>query len=117
MGPTDAIICPPTIDVCCGHILTTCSARSPQFPDETAFRDKLIVGLICCAVSIPFTYVLFEAFAKSNEPEFPECQLSWPIPLRVFKLHEHWDWKARPFSIALCRTATAALYDMPAPND
>ena len=45
-----------------------------QFPDETAFKDKIIVGLICTAVAIPFTFVIGEIFAKGNEPEFPELQ-------------------------------------------
>ena len=68
-----------------------------QFPDETAFRDKLIVGLICCAVSLPFTLVLAESFAKSNEPEFPENQLNWPAKLKVLRPIQRWDWaRTRP---------------------
>ena len=36
--------------------------------------DKIVVALICCAVAIPFTYVLAEVFTKSAEAEFPEQQ-------------------------------------------
>ena len=73
-----------------------------QFPDETAFKDKIIVGLICTAVAIPFTYIIGEVFAKSNEPEFPEAQLSWPKKLFTvgffLKLNERWDWqKTKPW--------------------
>ena len=34
----------------------------------------MIVGLICCAVALPFSIVLRRTFAKSDEPEFPELQ-------------------------------------------
>ena len=55
------------------------------------------MGLVCCAVAIPFGYILGEAFAKSNEPEFPELQLSWPLKFRIFKLHQRWNWaQTRP---------------------
>ena len=63
-----------------------------QFPDEANPTDKIVVSLISCAVAIPFTYIMLESFAKANEPEFAECQLSWPNKLRVIKAQERWNW-------------------------
>ena len=83
-----------------------------QFPDDSSGRDKLVVGLICAAVSVPFTYVLVEAFAKSNEPEFPECQLSWPARFRFVRPVEHWDWtvsRPGPVRVMMARWAHEGL--------
>ena len=83
-----------------------------QFPDETAFKDKIVVGLICTAVAIPFTYLIGEVFAKGNEPEFPELQLSWPMKWWTrglfLKMKERWDWRhSRPwkFHVTTARQA------------
>ena len=58
---------------------------------------KLTVALICCAVAIPFTYIIAEAYAKAGEPEFPEQQLTWPLQYRLMRWKERWDWaNSRP---------------------
>ena len=72
-----------------------------QFPDETSIRDKIVVGLICTAVAVPFTNIIGEVFAKSNEPEFPDLQLSWPLKvwtrLLFLRWKDPWDWRrSRP---------------------
>ena len=63
-----------------------------RFPDDDVPEHKVIVALICCAVAIPFIYVLGEAFTKSSEAEFPELQLSWPWKYRILKWRQRWNW-------------------------
>ena len=60
------------------------------FPDDKSARDKLIVGLICFAVGLPFTLMLEDQYATSNEPAFPELQLSYPLPLRLLYGKPSW---------------------------
>ena len=69
------------------------------FPDEASPRDKIVVGLICVAVAIPFTYIIGEVLAASNVAE-PEGQLSWKGPQKglFLKFKEEWDWRrSRPW--------------------
>ena len=65
-----------------------------QFPDDQSFVDKVVVGLICTAVALPFTLVLSEVFTVSGEPEFPELQLTWPITLKALfvTFKQRWNW-------------------------
>ena len=39
-------------------------AAAPRAQDEKSARDKIIVGLICFAVGLPFTLVLEELFSQ-----------------------------------------------------
>ena len=66
------------------------------FPDEKSARDKIIVGLICFAVGLPFTMVLEELFAVSNEPEFLEAQLTHPLWMRFVYGKPNWYFAKRP---------------------
>ena len=64
------------------------------------------MALICCAVALPFTAVIAEAFATSSEAEFPELQLTWPLKYRVLQ----WRRAAlRCASSLRSRAATAKL--------
>ena len=64
-----------------------------QFPDDENSIHKLIVGLICCAVAIPFQSVLKVTFVKAATPRCcPELQLAYFMGFRM-----DWNWrKTRP---------------------
>ena len=93
-----------------------------QFPDENSPRDKIIVGLICFAIGLPFSIIMEELFAvrraqpasfrvrrpaprqpalslaarRSNEPECPEGQLTHPLPLTLLYGPPDWNFDTRP---------------------
>lgn len=52
------------------------------------------MGIISFAISIPFTVVLVEAFVRSNEPDYPDLQLSWPLLYRVMG-RQTWHFAVR----------------------
>ena len=69
------------------------SVRRPvQFPDDDNPVDKLVVGLICAAVALPFSLFLSRAFGASSGPESPELQLSWPGNYKLVLGRQTWHF-------------------------
>lgn len=67
----------------------------PQFPDDANPVHMALVGVICTAVALPFSIVVGELLTKSNEPEFPEGQLSWPWYYGVVFGKQRWHYQVR----------------------
>lgn len=54
-----------------------------------------LAGLITFAVMLPFNLVLVEAFTQSNEPDYPDGQLSWPLLYRILFGQQTWHFQVR----------------------
>lgn len=67
----------------------------PQFPDDENPLHMALVGFICAAVALPFSIVVDDLLTRSNEPEFPDGQLSWPWYYAVIFGKQRWHFQVR----------------------